>query len=262
MRKGYQQHSILALKRLNRGEFYHGDYLVESLKIKDESVDLVLTDPPYGMTAAVFSVTLKDQRKHNQTLIKHKSVTWDDAIDIDLLLKNISRVLRTSGRAVIFGGGATSRDLLSFYGKTVHGLKMSQRAAWVKTQGGFFLACKKALVICFEDIFIFTKIGGKPTFNLNGKKSKKNTFVYPSGARGIHPTKKPTPLLEDLIKTYSNKGDMVADFFSGSGSTGVACENTGRNYVLIERDPMYYERGQLRCQAAADEAAQELKFEL
>ena len=233
---------------------------MESLKIKGESVDLVLTDPPYGMTVPVFSVTLKDQGKHNQTLINHKSVTWDDPIDIDLLLKNISRVLRIGGRAVIFGGGATSRDLLSFYGKTVHGMKFTQRAAWIKTKAGFFLSCKKALVLCFEDIFIFTKIGGKPIFNLHGKKSKKNTFVYPSGAAGIHPTKKPTPLLEDLIQTYSNEGAMVADFFSGSGSTGVACENTGRNYVLIERDPMYYERGQLRCQAAADEAFQELKF--
>jgi site-specific DNA-methyltransferase (adenine-specific) len=237
--------------KLNAGEFYHGDYLVESLKIKDESVDLVLTDPPYGLIAPIRSVSCG---------VASKAVEWDDEIDVGLMLKNISRILKPSGRAVIFGGGKTSVDLLSFYGRSVHKLRFTQRAAWIKTQGGFFLKCKKALVGCFEDIFIFTKVGGKPIFNLHGKKCKKNTFVYPSGARGIHPTKKPTPLLEDLIKTYSNEGNLVADFFSGSGSTGVACENTGRSYVLIERDPMFYERGQLRCQAAADEAFQELKF--
>lgn len=256
MRKGYQQHSILALKRLNRGEFYHGDYLVESLKIKDESVDLVLTDPPYGMTAAVF-------KEENYRAGKPRdAVLWDDPIDVAGLLSNISRVLRAGGRAVIFGGGATSRDLLSFYGKTVHGLKASQRGVWVKPSSGFNLNFRKQLVNCAEDIFIFTKTGNKPIFNLINNKPKKNVFSYPRQKTFSHPTKKPERLLEDLIKTYSNKGDTVADFFSGSGSTGVACENTGRNYVLIERDPVFFEGGKLRCQAAADEAAQELKFEL
>ena len=229
--------------------------MVESLKIKDESVDLVLTDPPYGMSCPIFSEWNWQAKK------TRNGVTWDDAIDIDLLLKNISRVLRPSGRAVIFGGGATSRDLLSFYGKTVHGLKMSQRAAWIKPSSGFYLNFRKQLVNCAEDIFIFTKTGNKPIFNLINNKPKKNVFFYPLQKTFRHPTKKPERLLEDLIQTYSNKGDTVADFFSGSGSTGVACENTGRNYVLIERDPVFFEGGKLRCQAAADEAAQELKFE-
>lgn len=241
--------------KLNRGEFYHGDYLVESLKIKSESVDLVLTDPPYGMSSPIFSESNYEKGKPRDVVL------WDDPIDVLGLLSNISRVLKPGGRAVIFGGGATSRDLLFFYGRSIHKLKFSQRAVWVKPSSGFNLKCNFAMVGCFEDIFIFTKIGGKAVFNLLFSKTKKNVFFYPLQRTFKHPTKKPELLLEDLIKTYSNKGDTVADFFSGSGSTGVACENTGRNYVLIERDPVYYEGGKLRCQAAADEAFQELKFE-
>jgi len=240
--------------KLNRGEFYHGDYLVESLKIKSESVDLILTDPPYGLSSPVFN-------KANYRTGKPKDrVTWDDPIDICLLLKNVSRVLRAGGRAVIFGGGKTSVDLLACYGRAIHKLRLSQRAVWVKPSSGFNLGCNLNLVGCFEDIFIFTKVGGKPVFNRSCKKAKKNVFHYPLQRTFKHPTKKPERLLEDLIKTYSNKGDLVVDFFSGSGSTGVACENTGRNYVLIERDPLFFEGGQLRCQAAADEVFQEFKF--
>ena len=242
------------MTKINAGEFYHGDYLVESLKIKRESVDLVLTDPPYGITSPVFN-------ENNYKLGKPENrITWDAPIDIGLLLKNISRVLRAGGRAVIFGGGKTSVDLLSFYGRAIHKLRLSQRAVWVKPSSGFNLGCNSQLVGCFEDIFIFTKVGGETVFNRPCAKVKKNTFFYSHQKTFAHPTKKPERLLEDLIKTYSNKGDLVADFFSGSGSTGVACENTGRNYVLIERDPLFFEGGQLRCQAAADEAFQELKF--
>jgi DNA modification methylase len=242
------------MTKINAGEFYQGDYLVESLKIKSESVDLVLTDPPYGITSPVFG-------GGNYTADKPRDVvTWDAPIDVTLLLKNISRVLRAGGRAVIFGGGKTSVDLLAFYGRAIHKLRLSQRAVWVKPSSGFNFGCRFNLVGCFEDIFIFTKRGGKPIFNRPCKKAKKNVFCYPLQRTFKHPTKKPERLLEDLIKTYSNKGDTVADFFSGSGSTGVACENTGRNYILIERDPLFFEGGQLRCQAAADEAFQELKF--
>ena len=228
---------------------------MESLKIKSESVDLVLTDPPYGISSPVFNEGNYRSGKPCDRVV------WDDPIDVVGLLSNISRVLRLGGRAVIFGGGATSRDLLSFYGRSIHKLKFSQRGVWVKPSSGFNLGCNLNLVGCFEDIFIFTKMGGEAVFNRPCQKVKKNVFHYPLQKTYKHPTKKPERLLEDLIKTYSNKGDMVADFFSGSGSTGVACENTGRNYILIERDPVFFEGGQLQCQAAADEAFQELKFE-
>ena len=78
-------------------------------------------------------------------------------------------------------------------------------------------------------------------FNLpEGKRFKSNVLTYRKDYGGYHPTQKPVALLEDLIRTYSNKGDTVLDFTMGSGSTGVACMNTGRNFIGIERDPSYF----------------------
>ena len=81
----------------------------------------------------------------------------------------------------------------------------------------------------------------KSTFNLwQGKGSKSNVLAYPKDSDGSHPTQKPVMLLEDLVKTFSNEGDNVLDFTMGSGSTGVACRNCGRNFVGIEKDDGYF----------------------
>lgn len=81
----------------------------------------------------------------------------------------------------------------------------------------------------------------KPVFNLqNGKKYKSNVLNYKKSYNHYHPTEKPVELLEDLIKTYSNDGDLVLDFTMGSGSTGVACQNTNRDFIGIELDKEYF----------------------
>lgn len=79
------------------------------------------------------------------------------------------------------------------------------------------------------------------TFNLwEGNKYKSNILKYKKDYDGYHPTQKPIALLEDLIKTYSNEGNTVVDLTMGSGSTGVACKNTGRNFIGIELDDEYF----------------------
>ena len=79
-------------------------------------------------------------------------------------------------------------------------------------------------------------------FNLwEGKKYKSNILKYKKDYNGYHPTQKPVLLLEDLIKTFSNKNDLVVDLTMGSGSTGVACVNTNRNFIGIEQDDKYFE---------------------
>ena len=78
-------------------------------------------------------------------------------------------------------------------------------------------------------------------FNLwEGGKYKSNILRYKKDYNGYHPTQKPVSLLEDLIKTFSNEGDLVVDLTMGSGSTGVACKNTGRNFIGIELDEEYF----------------------
>ena len=81
-----------------------------------------------------------------------------------------------------------------------------------------------------------------PIFNLpEGSKYKSNILKYKKDYTGLHPTQKPVALLEDIINTFSREGDTVADLTAGSGSTGVACENTGRNSILIEKEQKYYD---------------------
>lgn len=88
------------------------------------------------------------------------------------------------------------------------------------------------------------------TFNLwQGGKSKSNVLEYKKDNDGYHPTQKPVALLEDLIQTYSNEGDTVLDFTMGSGSTGAACANTGREFIGIELDKKYYD---IACRRVAD----------
>lgn len=102
--------------------------------------------------------------------------------------------------------------------------------------------------------YIINKINQEnpSTFNLwQGNKTKSNVLQYPKDGGGFHPTQKPVALLEDLIQTFSNKGDTVLDFTMGSGSTGVACVNTGRNFIGMELDPDYFQIAQKRIQEAA-----------
>ena len=88
------------------------------------------------------------------------------------------------------------------------------------------------------------------TFNLwEGKKYKSNILKYKKDYDGYHPTQKPVLLLEDLIKTFSNEGDLVVDLTMGSGSTGVACKNTNRNFIGIEKDENYFKIAEQRINA-------------
>ena len=82
----------------------------------------------------------------------------------------------------------------------------------------------------------------KSTFNLwEGKKYKSNILKYKKDYDGYHPTQKPVLLLEDLIKTFSDEGNLVVDLTMGSGSTGVACVNTNRKFIGIEQDDKYFQ---------------------
>lgn len=90
-------------------------------------------------------------------------------------------------------------------------------------------------------------------FNLwQGRKCKPNVLEYAKDGGGFHPTQKPVLLLEDLIKTFSNAGDTVLDFTMGSGSTGVACVNTERNFIGMELDKKYFEIAKQRIEGAVE----------
>ena len=104
----------------------------------------------------------------------------------------------------------------------------------------------------YEEIKNSKKVDYPSVFNLNGANSKSNVFQYakPSSNKSVHPTQKPTELLYDLMKTFSNEGDTVLDFTMGSGSTGVACMHTNRNFIGIEMDEDYFNIAKNRIENA------------
>ena len=289
-----------------------GDCLELMKHIPDGSVDLILTDPPYG---TVKSIGNSDSIEHG---MKNKT-QWDETLDFKLMWLEINRVLRRNGKCILFSQEPFTSDLI----KSTHkNMPFSYRLVWIKDHFANSLIAKKAPVNYFEDICVFQKkfdtqinplqqyllkefkVAGKSIayykelcgftgnqpynwfspkndgtkhwcfpkkehyeklqssgffqkpydelmkveskfesiFNLpKGEKFKSNVFEYKKDYSGLHPTQKPVALLEDLIKTYSNIGDVVLDFTMGSGSTGVACKNTNRSFIGIELDEKYFQ---------------------
>lgn len=225
-----------------------GDCLERMKEIPDGSVDLVLTDPPYGTTAC----------------------KWDTVLDLGRMWKELKRIVKPSGVIVLFAGQPFTSILIS------SNLKMFKYCwTWDKGVGVNFFHVKKQPLKVTEDICVFYK--KQPTYNpimtkraksikksnnnagessgyIIDEKSKKyigrvyeeaypNTIINISSRdkyRGLHPTQKPVALMEYLIKTYTNEGETVLDFTMGSGTTGVAAQNLNRNFIGIELDEEYF----------------------
>ena len=294
-------------------KLYKGDCLVESDKIESGSVDLILTDLPYG--------TVINAPK-NWTVSNEKSHTWDTVIDTNEIMKIANRILRKNGKMVLFAQDPFSTELKN---KAIPNVPYSYSMIWEKNDFANALLSKKAPVNYYEDILVFSKNStdendfirkylrdekaksgltnkdfnnlfsdytnkkgnrdrsvlehywgksqhGFPTeeiynnvlqptgffkktykelkeenkkyestFNLwEGNKYKSNILKYKKDYTGHHPTQKPILLLEDLIKTFSNENDLVIDLTMGSGSTGVACVNTNRDFIGIEMNDEYF----------------------
>lgn len=306
-------------------QLHKGDCLIESDKIESGSVDLILTDLPYG---TMTNLNYMEQIKYRGL----NSFNWDNVIDTTEVYNIANRILRKNGKMVLFAQQPFTNELIN---KAISNIPFSYSMIWEKDNYGHALLAKKAPLNYYEDILVFSKnydfeglhplrsyftkvidfiglrkktiiekIGQKAdhvlrvnssqfdlctestyleladvfgidkmqdfkeftelkkihnqfkkqfasTFNLwEGKKYKSNILKYKKDYDGYHPTQKPVLLLEDLIKTFSNKGDLVVDLTMGSGSTGVACVNTKRAFIGIEQDDKYYAIAQDRIDNA------------
>ena len=226
---------------LDINKIYQGDCLEVMKDIDGKSIDMILCDLPYGTT-------------------RNK---WDSIIDLDKLWIQYRRIIKDNGAIILTAQtpfdkvlGYSALDLLRY------------EWIWEKEQGTGHLNAKKMPLKNHENILVFYKnlpiynpemIGDeKRIINRSGEKSKTTnygTFIeiekseyvgrYPVSILkfnkeiGLHPTQKPTLLFEYLIKTYTNKNDLVLDNCAGSGTTGVACKNLNRNYILIEQEEKY-----------------------
>ena len=288
----------------------HGDCLIESKKILSGSVDLILTDLPYG------NMDTDGGRRLGIN-------GWDIPIEPTKVYETANRILRKNGKLVLFSQEPYTSRLIT---EAHPNIPFSYRMIWEKNDFANALLVNKAPVSYYEDILVFSKthdtdgihplreyfakvleyigetrskiietIGQRAdhTFRTNstqyalcteatydaliteygidrmddfisyeelvkidrktkdehfpsvfnlweGNKYKSNILKYRKDYDGYHPTQKPVLLLEDLVKTFSNEGDLVVDLTMGSGSTGVACKNTGRNFIGIELDEGYF----------------------
>ncbi len=293
---------------------FQGDCLELYKNIESGSVDLILTDLPYGnMNGAGL-----DGWENNKT-------GWDFAIEPKKVYEIANRILRKNGKMVLFSQEPYTSKMIN---EAIANIPLNYRMIWKKDHFANSLIAKKAPVSYFEDILVFSKIYDtdlkhpvydyadlvieyikKPkkqifkemghqgafhfilgknsfqvslctektynqmiemygidkmegfieyevlkkqenqfkektasTFNLwEGGKFKSNVLEYKKDYEGLHPTQKPILLLEDLIKTFSNEDDLVVDLTMGSGSTGVACKNTNRKFIGIEKEVKYYD---------------------
>ncbi len=185
-------------------------------QLPDKCVDLILTDPPYGINES------SKNHKSRSKLAKAKDYgrkNWDNKIPEKIYFDEMMRV---SKRAIIFGGNYFVEYLKN----------SSCWIVWDKNNGNNdFADCELAWTN-------FTTAVRKYDWTWNGmlQQNMKNKDIR------IHPTQKPRGLLEKILLDYSKENDLILDCFSGSGTTAVACYNTNRRFICIEKDKEYYEK--------------------
>lgn len=238
-----------------------GDCLEKMKEIPDGSVDMVLTDPPYGVT----------------------SCKWDSIIPLDPMWAQLKRIIKPNGVIVMTAIQPFTSILV--YSNTNW---FKESLVWEKTTATGHLNAKHKFMRAHEDICVFytkqatynpqkttgharkvssasSKINCKATecYGEHNLTSYDSTERYPRSViktstdkqkTKLHPTQKPVALMEYLIKTYTNEGETVLDFAMGSGTTGAACVNLNRKFIGIELDENYFNIAKRRIEEAQKKA--------
>lgn len=245
------------------GRFFIGDCLEVMKRIPDASIDMILCDLPYGTT----------QNK------------WDSVIPFDALWKEYERVIAPHGCVVLTAMQPFTSAL------TMSNVKWFKQAlVWKKNVASNFLNANRYHLLRHEDILVFSK--NQPIFNKqmldgkaytnkrtgkddtgnnygsikqrndtvnDGKRNPISVLEFDRESKPFHPTQKPVPLFEYLIKTYTNEGMTVLDSCAGSGTTALAAINCGRSWVCIEKDEKYAEAAIARINAHAERGSNALE---
>lgn len=250
-----------------------GDCLDKMKDIPDKSIDMILCDLPYGV--------LNKGNKHAE---------WDRLIPLDELWEQYNRIIKDNGAIVLFSQGMFTAQLMMSNPKM-----WRYNLIWDKVLTSGFLNAKKMPLRSHEDICVFYKelptynpqmTKGEPlhdrgtsyknkeltnncygTLNVTEEHRKGSMDKYPKSiirfqkthpSKSVHPTEKSIELCEYLIKTYSNEGETILDNTMGSGSTGVACVNTNRNFIGIELNEEYFKIAERRIEEAKNEITNRL----
>jgi site-specific DNA-methyltransferase (adenine-specific) len=238
---------------IGNATLYLGDCLDVMAGLPDGGVDMILCDLPYGTTAC----------------------KWDTVIPFEPLWAQYRRVAKRNAAIVLTASQPFTTALIASNLK-----EFRYTWVWEKELGVNFLHAKKQPMKVHEDVCVFYRMqpvynpqmtAGKPytrgkgagdSGEVTGRVPKIPTqndgTRYPRSIQavkretGLHPTQKPVALMEYLIRTYTNEGEVVLDNCMGSGTTGVACANTGRRFIGIEREPKYFDIAQNRIQREFD----------
>lgn len=240
---------------LEKNKVHKGDCLEVMKNIPDKSIDMILTDLPFGTTRC----------------------KWDSVIDLEKLWFEYNRIIKDNGAICLFAQTPFDKVL-----GTSNLSMLRYEWIWEKTQATGHLNAKKMPMKAHENILVFYK--KLPIYNyqktighvrkVSSAKNRaecikrrneyddylynkempetvsdydsterypRSVLKYPSDKQkvALHPTQKPVALLEYLIKTYTNEQDTVLDSTSGSGSTAIACINTNREYIMIEKEEKF-----------------------
>lgn len=240
--------------KLNQNDIFRqlllGDCIECMKEIPDASVDLILADLPYGTTAC----------------------SWDVIIPFDQLWQQYNRIKKPTTAIVLTASQPFTSVLIN---SNIGAFKYEW--IWEKHQGTNFLLAKKMPLKIHENICVF--YDQPPTYNPqktfghkaysgfssesatsgevygavsskhqqnDGSRYPTSILKFPKEKLGLHPTQKPLKLMEYLVLTYSNFGDVVLDNTMGSGTTGFACKLSGRSFIGIEKDPDYFKTARQR----------------
>lgn len=218
-------------------QLIHGDCTIEMTKIKDKSVDLILTDPPYLISRDTTFTNGGDTSKYGSFSMDFGK--WDkNHIELSLLFAEWKRILKDGGTLIMFYDVFKLQEVSSVAQE--YKFKQPRVGIWRKTNAVPVNARVNYLSNCREYFVSFVK-GKKTTFNSYYDPAYYEYPIVGGKERTIHPTQKPVRLMEDLIRVNSNKGDIILDCFMGSGSTGVACVNTNRSFIGIELNKEYFD---------------------
>lgn len=250
-----------------RFKFFCMDCLKGMEQIGNKTIDMILTDLPYGTT-------------RNE---------WDCVIPLKPLWEQYERIIKDNGAILLFSSQPFTTDLINSNRKL-----FKYDLVWDKVLSSGFLNANKMPLRTHETICVFYKkppkynpimeIRGNPrekgrkhdatadgktcygdykaTQNFNNEYYPTSILTFSNGNRNdgrIHSTQKPVPLLEYLIQTYTDVGDLVLDSCAGSCSTGIAAHRTGRDFIGFEKDKEYYDIAKKRLNA---EIAQMNVFDL
>jgi site-specific DNA-methyltransferase (adenine-specific) len=232
---------------------HHADCFKQMQQLEDDSIDALITDPPYGLT----------------------NLRWDTKIDWPLFWNEAHRVCKQEAVIVLFSQQPFTTDLIASNRRAFR-----YELIWHKSNAVGWLSAKHRPLRAHENILVFAprfqnstynpqkEMGFKPyrttsrgialhygkrrqagttAVSLSGERFPRSVLRFSNSNRpSLHPTQKPLELLLWLVRTYSKAGDVVLDPFMGSGTTGCACLQTGRGFIGIEREEEYFQAAEMR----------------